>query len=196
MAAPRNDSVPYDSKFEIAELSPRSGHGFRTKAGVCCMRIVVAAVGRLKAGPDRQIAERYRDRAIRAGRALGLRGPDVIEVRESRAREAERRVTEEMIALAEAIPDDAVKVVMDSRGQNASSETLAQQIGAWRDGGRQAVCFIIGGADGLGLGLVAGADMSCAFGSATWPHQLVRVMLMEQIYRATTILSGHPYHRD
>jgi 23S rRNA (pseudouridine1915-N3)-methyltransferase len=160
------------------------------------VRIVVAAVGRLKAGPDREIAERYRNRAIRAGRALGLRGPDVIEVKESRAREAERRVMEEMMALAGAIPDDAVKVVMDSRGQNASSDAFAQRIRAWRDGGRQVVCFIIGGADGLALGLLADAEMNWAFGSATWPHQLVRVMLLEQIYRATTILSGHPYHRD
>ncbi len=160
------------------------------------MRIVVAAVGRLKPGPDRELAERYRDRAIRAGRALGLRGPDVIEVKESRAREAERRVTEETIALAGAVPDDAIRVVLDSRGQNASSDNFAQRIRTWRDGGRQAVCFIIGGANGLGAGLLDDADMSIAFGSATWPHQLVRIMLMEQIYRAMTMLSGHPYHRD
>jgi 23S rRNA (pseudouridine1915-N3)-methyltransferase len=66
----------------------------------------------------------------------------------------------------------------------------------WRDGGRQAVGFVIGGADGLGPALRARADLVLAFGSATWPHQLVRIMLMEQIYRAMTILSGHPYHRD
>ena len=160
------------------------------------MRIVVAAVGRLKSGPYRELAERYRDRAIKAGRALGLRGPDVIEVRESRAREAERRITEEAIALAGAVPDGAIKVVLDSRGQNASSDAFAQRIRAWRDGGRQAMCFIIGGANGLPAGLRDDADMSLAFGSATWPHQLVRIMLMEQIYRAMTLLSGHPYHRD
>ncbi len=160
------------------------------------MRIVVAAVGRLKPGPDRELAERYRDRATKAGRALGLRGPDVIEVKESRARETERRVTEETIALAGAVPDDAIKVVLDSRGQNASSDSFAQRIRAWRDGGSRAVCFIIGGANGLAAGLRDDADMSFAFGSATWPHQLVRIMLMEQIYRAMTMLSGHPYHRD
>jgi len=160
------------------------------------MRIVVAAVGRLKPGPDRELAERYRDRAVKAGRSLGLRGLDVIEVKESRAREAERRVTEETIALNGVIPDGAVKVVLDRRGQNASSDTLAQRIRAWRDGGRQAVCFIIGGADGLAAGLLDDADVSFAFGSATWPHQLVRIMLLEQVYRAMTLLSGHPYHRD
>jgi 23S rRNA (pseudouridine1915-N3)-methyltransferase len=160
------------------------------------MRIVVAAVGRLKPGPDRELAERYRDRAIKAGRALGLRGLDVIEVKESRAREAERRITEETIALAGAVPEDAIRVILDSRGQNASSDNFAQRIRAWRDGGREAVCFIIGGANGLAAGLLDDADMTFAFGSATWPHQLVRIMLMEQIYRAMTMLSGHPYHRD
>lgn len=160
------------------------------------MRIVIAAVGRLKPGPDRELAERYRDRAMKAGRALGLRGPDIVEVKESRAREAERRMVEETIALAGALPDGAVKVVLDSRGQNASSDTFAQRIRAWRDGGGQTVGFVIGGADGLGAGLLDDADALLAFGSATWPHQLVRIMLMEQIYRMTTILSGHPYHRD
>ena len=160
------------------------------------MRFVVAAVGRLKSGPDRELAERYRDRALKAGRAFGLRGVDIIEVRESRAREADRRVTEETIALAGAIPDDAVKVVLNSRGQNASSDSFALRIRAWREEGRADVCFIIGGADGLAASLLDAADMSLAFGSATWPHQLVRIMLMEQIYRAMTILSGHPYHRE
>ena len=160
------------------------------------MRIVVAAVGRLKGGPERELAGRYRDRASTAGRSLGLRGPDVIEVKESRAREAERRVTEEAIALAGALPDNAVKVVLDSRGQNISSDGLAQLIRAWRDGGREDVCIIAGGADGLAAGLLGAADISFAFGSATWPHQLVRIMLLEQLYRAMTILSGHPYHRD
>jgi 23S rRNA (pseudouridine1915-N3)-methyltransferase len=160
------------------------------------MRIVVAAVGRLKPGPDRELAERYQDRAIRAGRGLGLRGPDVVEVRESRAREAERRLMEEAIALADVIPDDALKIALDRHGQNAPSDIFAHWIRGWRDGGRQTLCFVIGGADGLAAGLLGAVDMSFAFGSATWPHQLVRIMLMEQIFRATTILSGHPYHRD
>lgn len=160
------------------------------------MRLVVAAVGRLKPGPHRELAERYRDRAARAGRALGLRGPDVVEIRESRAREAERRMTEETIAIAATLPDGAIKVVLDGRGQNATSDALAQRIRGWRDGGRETVSFLIGGADGLADGLRDNAEMILAFGAATWPHQLVRIMLMEQLYRTTTILSGHPYHRD
>jgi 23S rRNA (pseudouridine1915-N3)-methyltransferase len=160
------------------------------------MRIVVAAVGRLKAGPDRELSERYRDRAIKVGRAMGVRSLDVVEVKESRAREPERRITEEAIALANVVPSDAVTVRLDSRGENASSDSFAGRLRGWRDGGRDTVCFIIGGADGLAAEVRDSADMILAFGSVTWPHQLVRIMLMEQIYRAMTILSGHPYHRD
>jgi 23S rRNA (pseudouridine1915-N3)-methyltransferase len=160
------------------------------------MRIVIAAVGRLKPGPDRELAERYRDRACKAGRALGLRGPDVLEVKESRAREADRRMTEEAIALKSSLPQGAITAVLDSRGQNITSDMFAQRIRGWRDGGGQAVGFLIGGADGLAASLLDDADVIFSFGSATWPHQLVRIMLMEQIYRTTTILSSHPYHRD
>src|ERR1700693_6639827 len=103
----------------MSERSPtfrtRSCAGQPGGAGVRWMRVVVAAVGRLKAGPDREIAERYRDRAAKVGRALGVRGIEIIEVRESRAREAERRITEEAIALASIVPDGAVTALLDSR---------------------------------------------------------------------------------
>jgi 23S rRNA (pseudouridine1915-N3)-methyltransferase len=160
------------------------------------MRIMIAAVGRLKAGPERELAERYRDRAAKAGRALGLRDIEIVEVRESRARDAERRTVEESIALATLIPDGAVTIVLDGGGENLDSEAFAARLRGWRDGGRQTLCFAIGGADGTGTALRARADLTVAFGTATWPHQLVRIMLVEQIYRALTILSGHPYHRE
>src|ERR1700704_5720159 len=107
--------------------------------GVRLMRVLVAVVGRLKAGPDRELAERYRDRAVKVGRTLGLRGVDIIEVKESRAREAERRITEEAIALATIIPDGATTVLLDGRGENASSDSFAGRLRGWRDGGRQTV---------------------------------------------------------
>ncbi len=160
------------------------------------MRIMVAAVGRLKAGADRELVERYRERADKAGRSLGIRGVEIVEVRESRAREAERRVVEEAIALATIIPDDAVTVLLDPRGENLTSDAFALRLRGWRDGSRPAACFVIGGADGLGETLRSRTNLTLAFGTATWPHQLVRIMLMEQIYRAMTILAGHPYHRE
>jgi 23S rRNA (pseudouridine1915-N3)-methyltransferase len=160
------------------------------------MRLVIAAVGRLKIGPDRVLAERYRDRAAKTGRTLGIRSIEIVEVRESRAHDAKRRLIEEAVALSSIVPDGATIVVLDRNGEDLASDCLAAQFRAWRDGGGEAVCFIIGGADGLGETLRQRAILKLAFGAATWPHQLVRIMLMEQIYRAITILSGHPYHRD
>ena len=159
------------------------------------MRIVIAAVGRLKQGPERELAERYRKRAAQAGRSLGLREIEVVEIRESRAAEAEKRVLEESIALANLIPEQAVTVVLDERGQNLASMALTEQLRGWRDAGSATVVFIIGGPDGLSPAILQKAALKLAFGTATWPHQLVRIMLLEQIYRCMTILSGHPYHR-
>jgi len=158
------------------------------------MRIVVAAVGRLKRGAERDLAERYRERAAKAGRGLGIRAVEVIEIAESRARDAQRRMLEESIALASIISDGAVVVLLDPRGENLDSPALTARLRGWNDGGRDAV-FVIGGPDGLAPSLAEKATR-LAFGTATWPHQLVRVMLLEQIYRSITILAGHPYHRE
>ncbi len=160
------------------------------------MRVLVAAVGRLKQGPERELAASYRKRAEAAGRPLGLRDIEVVEIRESRAQDIERRRVEESIALANVIPDQAVVVVLDEHGEGLDSRTLAALLREWRVEDRAAVCFVIGGPDGLAPSLVARAQVRVAFGAATWPHQLVRIMLLEQLYRAATILAGHPYHRD
>ena len=146
------------------------------------MKLVVAAVGRLKRGAERDLAEQYRDRAAKSGRAIGLRAVETIEVDESRARRARDRMSEEAVAL-------------DARGKALSSTDLAGRLERWRDRGTPAIIFLIGGADGLAERLGGRAELALGFGAATWPHQLVRIMLLEQLYRATTILSGHPYHR-
>jgi 23S rRNA (pseudouridine1915-N3)-methyltransferase len=159
------------------------------------MRIVIAAVGRLKQGPERELADRYRKRAVEAGRAAGLQPFDVIEIRESRARGPERRRLEESIAIANLIPEGAVIVLLDERGENMGSASLAGRLQAWRSERKPAVVFVIGGHDGLAPTLRERTSLAIAFGAATWPHQLMRVMLMEQLYRAVTILTGHPYHR-
>jgi 23S rRNA (pseudouridine1915-N3)-methyltransferase len=159
------------------------------------MRLLVAAVGRLKQGPERELAAWYCKRAEATGRPLGLREIEIVEIRESRARDAARRCVEESIALANVIPEGAVIVVLDQRGENIDSPALAVLLREWGAEGRTAVCFIIGGADGLAPSLVERAQLRLAFGAATWPHQLIRVMLLEQLYRAGTILAGHPYHR-
>ena len=159
------------------------------------MRIVIAAVGRLKQGPERELAERYRKRAADAGRSVGLNAFDIVEIKESRADDAARRRLEESIAIANIIPQHAVTVILDARGESLSSATFAGRLQGWRSEDKPAVVFIIGAADGLAPTLRDQASLAIAFGAATWPHQLVRIMLLEQLYRATTILAGHPYHR-
>ena len=159
------------------------------------MRIVVAAVGRLKQGPERELASVYRKRAEAIGRNSGFRDIEIVEIRESRAQDIERRRTEEAIAIANIIPERAIVVILDEHGDNLDSAALAALLQQWRGEDRPAVCFIIGGADGLAPNLRERAKLKLAFGATTWPHQLVRVMMLEQLYRAGTILAGHPYHR-
>jgi len=159
------------------------------------MRIIVAAVGRLKRGPEHDLAARYQERAVKSGRGIGLRSLEVVEIAESRARDAQRRMLEESIALANILPKDAVTVLLEPRGEALDSNAFTARLRGWNDGGRD-VAFVIGGPDGLAPTLSEQAGLHLAFGTLTWPHQLVRIMLLEQIYRATTILSGHPYHRE
>ena len=159
------------------------------------MRVVIAAVGRLKSGPERDLAERYLKRTAQVGRGLGLAGFDIIEIRESRADNAARRMLEESIAIANVIPERAVMAVLSERGEAMPSAGFASCLGGWREQAKPAAVLVIGGADGLAPGLADKATLSLAFGTNTWPHQLVRVMLFEQLYRAMTILAGHPYHR-
>jgi 23S rRNA (pseudouridine1915-N3)-methyltransferase len=159
------------------------------------MRIVVVAVGRLKQGPERELAERFRKRAADAGRGVGLNSFDIVEIKESRAGDAARRMLEESIAIANVIPERAVTVILDERGESLSSGAFAGRLQGWRTQDKPAVVFIIGAADGLAPSLREKASLAIAFGAATWPHQLARIMLLEQLYRAVTIIAGHPYHR-
>ncbi len=113
------------------------------------MRLAVLAIGRVKAGPDRELADRYRERAAKAGRSLGFKSIDIVELTESRAQRASDRIAEEGEALAKHLTGNVAIVALDETGTAVTSETFAAQIGKWRDGGREAVLFIVGGADGL-----------------------------------------------
>ena len=159
------------------------------------MRVVVICVGRLKQGPERELAERYRERFDDIGRKLGFRGLELHEISESRARDAATRMVEEAAAISALLPEKYVLVALDERGDSVDSASFARHLGRWRDQSVANTIFVIGGADGLSPEFQRKAKLRIAFGSATWPHQMVRVMLLEQIYRAATILAGHPYHR-
>jgi len=161
----------------------------------CVMRVVVICVGRLKQGPERELAERYRERFDDIGRKLGFRGLELHEISESRARDAATRMVEEAAAISALLPEKYVLVALDERGDSVDSARFARHLGRWRDQSVANTIFVIGGADGLSPEFQRKAKLRIAFGSATWPHQMVRVMLLEQLYRAATILAGHPYHR-
>jgi 23S rRNA (pseudouridine1915-N3)-methyltransferase len=160
------------------------------------MRIGIVAIGRMKQGPERDLVARYLDRAVASGKSLGLTNFAVSELNESRAGSAASRKTEEAKAISGLLPAAGLVVALDERGKTLGSDDFAQRIARWRDDGKQALSFVIGGADGLDPGFVKAADLALSFSPLTWPHQLVRIMLAEQLYRATTILSGHPYHRE
>ena len=159
------------------------------------MRIVVIAIGRLKRGPEQELADRYRTRFDDIGRKLGFRGIEIHEIPESRHGDAKARIAEEAAAITALIPEKSALVALDEGGDNIDSAALARHLGRWRDDSTPSCVFVIGGADGLSPELRRKAKLGLAFGKATWPHQIVRIMLLEQIYRAATILSGHPYHR-
>lgn len=155
------------------------------------MRVHLIAVGRLRAGPERDLIDDYLLRFERTGRPLGL-GPVVeheVEAKRGLGMAAEADL------LGRAVPGGAVLVCLDERGQVMASPEFAGMLAKWRDEGRQAVAFVIGGADGISPALRARAEASVSFGAMVWPHMLVRVMLAEQLYRAATILAGGPYHR-
>lgn len=155
------------------------------------MRVHICAVGRLRAGPERDLIADYTQRFDRTGRALAL-GPLVVTEVEDKKNAG---MAAEGALLARVVPVGAVLVTLDERGRGLNSPELAAMIAGWRDGGRQDLAFVIGGADGIDPGLRAHAEASVSFGAMVWPHMLVRVMLAEQLYRAASILAGLPYHR-
>jgi len=159
------------------------------------MRIVLICVGRLKAGPERELFARYFKRLTETARGVGISGVDLREVDESRARRPEVRREEEAAAIVAAAPPGAGLVALDERGASSTSEEWAADVARARDAAQPSYPVVIGGPDGLSASLRGKARRVVAFGPMTWPHQLVRVMASEQLYRALSILSGHPYHR-
>lgn len=151
------------------------------------MRLTVIAVGRAQDAQLEALWERY------AGR---LKPRPTLRVVEDKRRAAAGELKQrEARLLIDALPKGARVVVLDGRGKALDSAALAHQIGRWRDQGAAGIAFVIGGADGLDDSVLARADLVLSLGPMTWPHQLARVMLAEQLYRAQSILAGHPYHR-
>lgn len=151
------------------------------------MELLIAAVGRSRDAPIAALFDEYVRRCPWPIRLLEVQPRDTVA--------PERRKAAEGELLAAAIPAGAAVVALDERGRDLASIEIASRLGDWRDQGRRSTVLLIGGPDGLADEVLARADLRLAFGRQTWPHRLVRVMLAEQLYRATTILAGHPYHR-
>ncbi len=152
------------------------------------MRLRVVAVGRWKAGPERSLYEHF---ARRITWRLELK-----EVEEKKKLPPPTLMRREGELLLAQVPKGAVVVALDGRGKAMTSAAFAKRLGAWRDDGIGDVVFVIGGAHGLDPAVLRKAALVLGLGPMTWPHLMVRAMLAEQIYRAQTILAGHPYHRE
>jgi 23S rRNA (pseudouridine1915-N3)-methyltransferase len=159
------------------------------------MRLIVAAVGRLK-DAERELCERYVERFDAAGRALKLGPLQISEIPESRAATAELRKADEAQRLLKAAAAADVTVALDGAGLSLSSETFANLLAKKRDGGARTIAFLVGGPDGHGEEALRAGRLRLSLGAITLPHGLARIILAEQLYRAATILSGHPYHRS
>ncbi|NBC32014.1 MAG: 23S rRNA (pseudouridine(1915)-N(3))-methyltransferase RlmH [Alphaproteobacteria bacterium] len=155
------------------------------------MRLIVAAVGRQRRSVWDEAWGLY------AGRLDGPPlGPLVLKEVDLRKKLAPAELRErEGEALLSGLPPRAPLVALDARGENLDSDGFAARLARYRDAGTADLAFVIGGAEGLSDAIRERADRLLAFGQMTWPHMLVRVMLAEQLYRARTILEGHPYHR-
>jgi 23S rRNA (pseudouridine1915-N3)-methyltransferase len=159
------------------------------------VRLLLIGIGRLKAGPERELFDRYFKRLGELARNSGIAGVDLREIDEGRARRPEERQAEESRLILASLPRGARLVLLDERGVALSSPQWAAEIGKARDGGAASYALAIGGPDGFDPALREKAQTIVSFGAMTWPHQLVRVMAAEQLYRSLSILVGHPYHR-
>lgn len=159
------------------------------------MRLTIAAVGRLKDGAERELLARYTERAAALGRGMGLAPIELVEIPEGKAAAKAARMSDEATRLLSRCKEAGVRVLLDERGKALSSTAFANLLRDCRDRGESHAAFLLGGPDGHGEEARASATHTLSLGPMTLPHGLARIVLAEQIYRATTILAGHPYHR-
>lgn len=160
------------------------------------MQLIVAAIGRLKQGPERELAAHYAGRIEAAGPGVALVPLSIVELAEGRGATIELRKADEAERLLAALAKAETIVALDETGKAQSSRQFAEFLRAQRDNGCSRLAFVLGGPDGHGAALRQRAGRLLGLGPMTLPHGLARLIVLEQIYRAVTILSGHPYHRD
>jgi 23S rRNA (pseudouridine1915-N3)-methyltransferase len=159
------------------------------------VKLWVFAIGSARGSSEGALCDEYLSRAIKLGRNIGFSAVHIEELSIAKARDAKSRMTDEASRLAARLPDGAHIMLLDAKGKGMTSEDFAEMLGALRDAGTRDLVFVIGGPDGLAALPGKKSGRSLAFGPQTWPHLLARALLTEQLYRAMTILAGHPYHR-
>jgi 23S rRNA (pseudouridine1915-N3)-methyltransferase len=159
------------------------------------LQITLATIGKLKSGPERELCQRYLERFTQLSRALNFEPPRVLESVESQLRRCEERQAEEAKFFSQCFDEKTFVIAFDERGKHLTSPDFSNLIAKERDNGRADLAIFIGGPDGFDASIRSRANLVLSFGAMTIPHQLVRVLLMEQLYRAATIMSNHPYHR-
>jgi len=160
------------------------------------VRLAILTIGKMKKGPESDLLARYVKRSAAAGRQIGLSGPDILEWPESRAATVSGRKDDEARNLLSGLGKGSVLISLDEAGREFTSTQFAKLIQSNLDKGVAEMAFVIGGPDGLGTDVIEAGSLKLCLGRMTWPHQLARVLLAEQVYRAITILTGHPYHRN
>lgn len=160
------------------------------------MRLSIFAIGRLKDSGETDLVTRYAKRINAGGRSLALGPLAIAELAEARSQEPDQRKADETQRLLTAAARADRRVILDEGGKLLSSQDFAQFVASSRDAGVRELAFLIGGPDGHGDAMRDAADLVLSLGPMTLPHGLARAVLTEQIYRAVTIIGGHPYHRS
>ncbi|MEL7033426.1 MAG: 23S rRNA (pseudouridine(1915)-N(3))-methyltransferase RlmH [Pseudomonadota bacterium] len=153
------------------------------------MHITLISIGKLKSGPEKDLVDDYVSRFNKAGPGIGLRSLKLVDLASGGGQNSEGE------RLLSAIPDGAHVIRLDEHGPQLRSVKFSNQIAKWRDDGQSQLCFLIGGAEGYSEAVRDACSDTMAFGPQTWPHRLVKVMLVEQLYRAVSLQAGLPYHK-
>lgn len=160
------------------------------------MQLIIYVIGKMKNNPFSFMVDDYLNRLKNSAKNIGISSVILYEASQSRENKSDLRKKEEAQKLLDFIKPGAKLILCDEDGQNLTSRDLSNKFDKLIQSGAGQICFAIGGADGFDDNLKQQAELLLSFGKLTWPHQLARVMLVEQLYRVVTILLNHPYHRD
>ena len=159
------------------------------------MKLKIISIGQLKNNPILEIQKDYESRILNLSKSVGIKNLEIKELPISKKSSIKERQKEEAKIISQHIKQDNLNVFLDGKGENINSVDISQIISKSSFDGKDLV-FFIGGPDGFDEKIIKVANKIISFGRVTWPHKLIRIMLLEQLYRGITILNNHPYHRN